>query len=192
LWKNEKESGGQSVLDDVLIEATYVKLAKILVSWQTYRRSKNHAPLTTLRESLDHIKGHYEKVKEYDLTRFNELPREDLEEMWHEFGRVKEYGGRRNSRGRYNVIAVCKPLMLLWGQTLAFDSNVRYNISGMDIRMGQYQWIFEKWYDAMITFSDYLNDDEEIRDCINKLSMEKYGDFLVPYGRYLDIYYFVG
>ncbi|MHA1360614.1 MAG: hypothetical protein ACTSRC_21035, partial [Candidatus Helarchaeota archaeon] len=154
VWKNEKESGGQYVLDDVLIEATYVKLAKILNGWQTYRQPKNKDPFTTLRESLVNIKAYYDKIKEYDLTRFNEIPRGDLEEIWHELGRVKEYGGCRNSRGRYNVIAVCKPLMLLWGQTLAFDSNVRYNISGMDIRMGQYQWTFEKWYDAMITFSD--------------------------------------
>jgi len=59
VWKNEKESGGQSVLDDVILEATYVKLAKILVSWQTYRRSKNHDPLATLREALVNIKAYY-------------------------------------------------------------------------------------------------------------------------------------
>ena len=99
---------------------------------------------------------------------------------------------RARIRGAYNVIAVCKPLMLLWGQTLAFDSNVRYNISGMNIRVDQHVWRFDKWYDTMAAFAEYLATNEEVRGCIQRLSKNKYGEGRVPYGRFLDIYYFIG
>jgi hypothetical protein len=191
-WKNENEVLGKSILENDIRKQTYVKLAKVLSSWKTYRNSKNNTPYATLQESLNNIVTSYEKIKNFDLTQFKDIPQNDLETLWHEFGRTKENEGRLNQRGRYNIIAVCKPMMLLWGQTMAFDSNVRYSISGMNIRIDQYRWTFDKWYDAMSTFSEFLIENEDIRLHIEVLSKQKYGEYQVPYGRFLDICYFVG
>lgn len=191
--KNSIETDNISVLDTGHFDLTYFMLRHILSSWQTYRNSSNLTHLETLKESLTNIREAYSCIKEYSLLAFDKVPREDLEYIWHMLGRVKQPEGKTNSKGKYNVIAVCKPLMLLWGQTMAFDSNVRYHISGMNIHSGQYSWIFDKWYDAMIMFSEYLLETPDVAQCIEKESHKVYGNkVMVPYGRFLDIYYFEG
>jgi len=182
-----------SILDPSHSELTYFLLRHILSSWQTYRNSSNLNPLETLKESLTNIRQAYSRIKKYSLLELDKVPEKDLEYVWHKLGRVKQPEGKTNSRGKYNVIAVCKPLMLLWGQTMAFDRNVRYNISGMNIRIDQYRWSFEKWHDAMLSFSEYLNDTPKVTRCIEEVSYKLYGEkAIVPYGRFLDIYFFGG
>lgn len=76
--------------------------------------------------------------------------------IWHELGRVKEKDGKRNEFGYYFIVATCKPLIFLWGQTLAFDSRVRkYFPKRYDVPKGN-RWSFEDWKEVMEKIEDDL------------------------------------
>jgi len=135
----------------------------------------------------------YNKIRNYSLLEFDEVPIEPLQLIWHELGRVKERNGNRDPNGIYYVIAVTKPLMFLWGQTLAFDSNVRAHApSSFNVSKYRMKWSFEDWSKIMLNFQDKLNKQPEEVAIIGQVSHEKFGKYsIVPYGQFLDLYYWV-
>jgi len=195
-WKQKlkSESEEESILDDKHRKETYQKLCHILTRWQTYRGGKNLSidrSLRTLEYSLREVKNAYNKIRRCTLLDFDKIPEEPLKIIWHEFGRVKERGGERNSYGYYYIISVCKPLMLLWGQTLAFDSHVRENAPSKYHIPRRRRWSFEEWRSVMVKFQEDLKQDTEILDFFREISRNKYGtNSIIPYGRFLDIYYY--
>lgn len=192
-WKLQIEREGKSILTNDL-KSTHFRSAKILNRWQTYRNGDNKDSIGTLKEALENITEAYNQIKEYTILEFNEMPIEPLHTIWHELGRVKEKDGQKNQWGLYSIIAVCKPLLLLWGQTLAFDSKVRKNIAGVyQIPRYNSRWGFNVWFDGMRNISNALNDSPSCIKALKKLSSIRYGEEIrVPYGRFLDIYYFEG
>ena len=193
-WKVSVEDEVTSVLDEDHRNEAFKRLVKILPRWQTYRNGKNASPYKTLKESLQNISGVYNEIKNYSLLEFNEIPIKSLQHIWHEFGRVKEFEGETNTNGIYYAIAACKPLLLLWGQTPAFDTKVRenfpreYGVQKLDFRM-----LFKQWYSAMTMISDDLNKRPNCIQVMEEMSHERYGeDKPIPYARYLDIYYCKG
>jgi len=117
------------ILDSNHIIEAYERLCAILPRWQTYRNGRNAEPIATLQTSLDNMSKDYDVLRHYTLLDFERIPVEILENVWNELGRVKEYEGRQNDGGYYSIIAVTKPLLLMWGQTPAFDSYVRKHMS---------------------------------------------------------------
>lgn len=106
---------------------------------------------------------------------------------------MKEADGSPSKGGEYFVIAVCKPLMLIWGQTLAFDSRVR---SAFPLRYGtlrHHRWTFERRMMVMRRVQTDLLDNPVLVSRFEELEKEKYGIAQpTPFGRFLDIYYFGG
>lgn len=193
-WKLEKEYEKQNIFNKYALTETHFRLAKILNRWQTYRNGDNLDSIGTLRDSLGNIAEAYHSIKNFTLLDFNEIPREPLDNLWNELGRVKERNGSRNEYGSYSIIAICKPLLLLWGQTLAFDSKVRKNIDkGFQIPKYSGKWILDDWIKGMENISEVLNEAPGFITTIQDESYRKYGkNAPVPYGRFLDIYYFEG
>ena len=193
IFKNQIESQDTSILDDKYLKITHTKLYKILERWQTYRNGKNSNPPKTLKISLKNMRNDYDQILKYTLLNFKNISEFKLRMMWHELGRVKEYSGETNESGDYYAVAVTKPLLLLWGQTLAFDTRVRRNlprihrVSAPEIRMG-----FSKWYGVMSSLSIELNESPEFIQEVQKISKEIYGEAaVIPYGRFLDIYFWI-
>ena len=193
IWKNKVESQDTSILDDKYIETTHTTLYEILKGWQTYRKGNNSNPSKTLKISLKNMRNDYDQIRKYTLLNFKDISEFKLRMMWHELGRVKEYEGETNESGDYYAVAVTKPLLLLWGQTLAFDTRVRRNlprihrVSAPDFRMG-----FSKWYGVMSSLSIELNESPEFIQEVQTISKEIYGEAaVIPYGRFLDIYFWI-
>lgn len=191
-WKIKVESkSSDQILDEDHIKEAYARLSEILPRWQTYRNGDSSEPLEILKESLDRISEAYGELRNYTLLDFESIPHETLETVWHELGRAKEKDGRKNENGHYYIIAVTKPLMLIWGQTLAFDSHVRKHLA-KNYRIPKYSWKWnlDEWIDTMKQLSRYLNTDQRIVELMRKESKARYEqDVIVPYGRFLDIYY---
>lgn len=183
-----------SVLDEDHRNEAFKRLVKILPKWQTYRNGANDSPYRTLKESLKNISGAYNEIRKYSLLEFNEIPLKSLQHIWHEFGRVKEFEGKTNTNGVYYAIAACKPLLLLWGQTPAFDTKVRENFPReYGVKKLYFRMPFKQWYSVMTRISDDLNKRPDCIEAMEEMSHERYGeDKLIPYGRYLDIYYWKG
>lgn len=194
-WKIRVESNGANhILDANHQGETYRRLCEILPKWQTYRNGDNSDPLETLRDSLRNISEAYNQIRSYTLLEFSEVPRESLEVIWDELGRVKERNGNRNEYGDYSIISVCKPLLLMWGQTLAFDSKVRKHCSqSYSVPKYSNRWNLELWISVMKEFSGHLNENVDCIEAIKTESERRYrADFIVPYGRFLDIFYWMG
>jgi len=194
-WKVAVETDGSAhVLDKDHRKEAYSRLCKILPKWQTYRMGDNSEPLKTLKESLDNISEAYNHLRKFTLLDFENIPPEILETVWHELGRAKEKDGNKNAQGRYFIIAVTKPLLLAWGQTLAFDSKVRkHTPKNYNIPKYACKWTLNQWTKAMKQFSTNLNFNPKFMDTIKKESEKRYGkEATVPYGRFLDIYYWQG
>jgi hypothetical protein len=147
-----------------------------------------------LKNSLSNISEAYNQLKRSTLLEFENISNEALDSVWHELGRAKENGGEINDYGSYSIISVCKPLLLIWGQTLAFDSRVRRNMPqkyGINKYSGN--WNLEEWKKVMMILSKELNEDKDAIEFMKKKTVDWYGkNTLVPYGRFLDIYYFEG
>ncbi len=195
-WKLETENETEHILDYVHIDETHRKLCEMGGKWQVYRKGKNTEWKKTLKYSLERLADAYNQIRMYDLLNFNNVPQEPLKLIWHELGRVKEKNGDKNTDGNYYTIAITKPLMFLWGQTLAFDSNVRDVIPLSDIRKAELRatkWNFKTWWKAVAGASEFLKQNSAIIDLSKKISIEKYRTgSIVPYGRFLDIYYWIG
>lgn len=190
-WKISTETVTTHILDAQHRMETYRRLCSILPKWQTYRNGDNSQPLQTLRDALWSIGREYDQIRKYTLLEFDAIPRDTLEPLWHELGRVKEYRGNRNDVGAYYIIAVTKPLLLIWGQTLAFDSHVRRNCP-LEYGVPRYstRWRFDGWMSVMNAISHHLNQDARCVAAIENESEKRYGrQFPIPYGRFLDIFY---
>lgn len=194
-WKINIESNSTNhILNDQHRKETYRRLCKILPRWQTYRNGNNSDPLGTLRDSLNNISEDYSQIKTYTLIDFDNILFECIERIWHELGRVKEYNGNKSKDGYYYIISVCKPLLLIWGQTLAFDSKVRKNVPrSYNVPRYSSRWNLKQWISVMREFSEYLKRDQNCLDVMKKESEKRYGkNTFIPYGRFLDIYYWKG
>lgn len=193
-WKIKKENTGETILNEKILFEAHFRLSNILNRWQTYRNGDNTDSIGTLKQSLKNIEDSYSMIKDFSLLDFEKIPIEPLAEIWHELGRVKEEEGKMNEFGVYSIIAVCKPLLLLWGQTLAFDTRVRKNFDRR-YKIPKYEgkWVFREWIDGMNQISKKLNDSPECILAIKEESHRRYGkESPIPYGRFLDIYYFEG
>jgi len=191
-WKIKVESKSSAqILDEDHRKEAYARLSKILPRWRTYRSGDSSEPLEILKESVDGISEAYDQLRNYTLLDFESIPHETLETVWHELGRAKEKDGKRNKNGYYYIIAVTKPLLLIWGQTLAFDSFVRTHISASyNVPKYSCRWGLSEWIRVMEQFSKNLNSDHIIVETMKKESEKLYGaEAIVPYGRFLDIYY---
>ena len=190
-WKTEIEHGGRHVLSDDYRDETCDRLRAVLRRWQHARGSGNADHWLTLKESLGRISAAYDQIRAYSLVQLDRIPRQPLSHIWHELGRVKEPHGDTNPSGRYLVISICKPLMLLWGQTMAFDSNIRgalptrYGVTVTDRR-----WPFGTWMRVMEGLRLELEENPELSDLIRTMSCDKYRTAsAVPYGRFFDMCY---
>jgi hypothetical protein len=193
-WKIAVEAGKGNILDDSHRNDTFNKLRKALPKWKTYRPFSYGECLKALEVSLGRIADTYERIRNYDLLEFSKVSVELLKLIWHELGRAKERNGAMSSEGYYYIVAVSKPLLFLWGQTLAFDSIVRSNIPRFGIHsylITNTRWSFETWVKTMGNFSNLLHNQPDVIDVCRKEAETKYGkDCVVPYGRFLDIYYY--
>jgi hypothetical protein len=196
VWKLKVETEtnkSSHILDENNRKKFYRFLCTILPRWQTYRNGGNSDPLGTLKNSLANISDAYNQIRKFTLLEFDSVPREPLEIIWHELGRVKEFQGRRKESGFYYVISVSKPLMLIWGQTMAFDSKVRDNLPRRYDTKGSRNWTLNNWIRRMEILSEDLKNNTKLIEFIDKESARRYGEeTIVPYGRFLDIYYFMG
>jgi len=113
--------------------------------------------------------------------------------IWHELGSIKDKG-ILNSEGYYLVMPITKPLLFLWGQTLAFDSVVRKNMPRFNIGgLMNIRWNFDTWIQIMNKLQKDLSQQPKIVDFFRKTAMEKFrNDLKVPFGQFLDLYYWTG
>lgn len=191
-WKLRTEAKNDSILDDSHRRETYHRLCLILPGWLTYRPYDSAVCLRILRDSLRNMCDAYNQVRSYTLLEFDKIPDEPLRLIWHELGRAKEDDGKKNPAGYSYIVSICKPLMFLWGQTLAFDSLVRENAPSRYNIPKSNQWSFENWARVMEKIQQDLKQSSEVVDFFKEISTEKYGtDSIVPYGQFLDLYYWV-
>lgn len=193
-WKRKLgiETKNGHILDNNHRGETYRRLCSILPRWLTYRGAPGINWRQVLEDSLKRISEAYDQVRNYSLLQFNEVPEAPLKLIWHELGRVKENEGNTNPSGWYYIIAITKPLMFLWGQTLAFDSIVR-DYAPRSYNVPQHtRWSFEEWKKIMETFQDEIRSQPDAVQLFKTTSQKKYGtDLIVPYGQFLDLYYWV-
>ncbi|MCW3988797.1 MAG: hypothetical protein NWE88_01830 [Candidatus Bathyarchaeota archaeon] len=191
VWKNHVEKT-ESILDETHIDETWNRLRKILGGWQTYRGTRNEYPYRDLKKSLIDVAESIKVLNEFSFLDFWKIPTESLEDIWNALGRVKEPEGKTNEEGRYFVIAVCKPLMLLWGQTLAFDQRVRFSLPRQfDVSMEDRKWTFSKWHSVMTSITKWVKNQPDLVTFLEEESARRYGEQMkIPYGRFLDIHFF--
>ena len=193
LWKSRMESAGRSILDKEHIEETHLKLLAVLKKWQTYRNGSNSDTSKTLKEALWNIREEYDHLRGFSLLRFREMPKGELEVVWRELGRVKETEGRVNVGGRYYAVAATKPMLLLLGQTPAFDTKVRGNLPARyGVRVTDYKLSFSKWWGVMSELSRELKESTEFVGECEAASRRLWKDSTVtPFGRLIDVYFWV-
>jgi hypothetical protein len=186
-WKVEAEaSGKEHILDERHRDEACRKLLHILPKWQTYRGVKCDYK-RWLPVSLCNVARAYDRIRNQSLVDFHKIPIGLLEWIWHELGRVKTASGSRSGQGEYYVIAVCKPLMFLWGQTPPFDS---INRTKMGLLEYGASWNFREWVNIMKGLQRHLLNDAAVINYCRSKALEIYGSqYVVPYGRFLDIYY---
>jgi hypothetical protein len=191
-WKLITETKSEHILDAEHIKKKYGILSETLKIWQWHRPYSFSRLAKRLKGALEKICDAYNQIRSYSLLEFNEVPNEPLKLIWHELGCVKK-GEEKNPSGYYLVMPITKPLMILWGQTLAFDSRVRkhmpkFNISGLRTDY----WSFGTWKKVMIKFQESLKQQSEVVSLFEEVSKKEYGiKSSVPYGQFLDLYYWV-
>jgi len=191
-WKLRTELKNAHILDDNHRKETYHRLSLILPGWLTYRPYNSAVCLGILKNSLENMSDAYNQVRSYTLLEFDKIPDKPLELIWHELGRAKEVAGNKNPAGYYYIVSICKPLMFLWGQTLAFDSLVRENVPLKYNVPNSNQWNCKNWKRVIETIQRSLKQSGETVDFFKQVSREKYGtDSIVPYGQFLDLYYWI-
>ncbi len=195
-WKINIESHSSAhILDKYHLEETAKRLLDILPGWQTYRGTdcdyRQYLP-----QALVNISDDYDLLRQYDIFDIDLISNDSLNRVWHELGRVKESCGKRDAEGRYFIIAICKPLMLLWGQTPALDSKNRKNMKkDPDIvsscKIPTNRWSFEAWRGILIHLKNELQTHQDIMNYCRAKSKELFNlDAQIPFGRFIDSYYF--
>ena len=196
-WKISVEQHNyRHILDAVHLDDTCKRLLEILPRWQTYRGVKCNYE-EGLPMALARISDAYNELRQHSLLELRQVSDATLRYIWDVLGRVKEELGNRRVNQDYFIIAVCKPLMFLWGQTLAFDSINRMNIRKDDslrltdrLESGS-RWTYSQWKSVMQDFQRELLQSPEIINHCQSHSRRVFGsDSFVPYGRYLDLYYY--
>ncbi len=189
-WKLVVENNEQHILDTEHKQETLHRLGNTLKIWQWHRPLRFDMCLRFLKKSLDKMSDAYDQVRNYSLLEFNEVPKEHLKLIWNELGCIKDKG-ILNSDGYYLVMPTTKPLLFLWGQTLAFDSVVRKNMPRFNIGgLMNIRWNFDTWIQIMARLQKDLSQQPKIVDFFRKTSMEKFrNDLNVPFGQFLDLYY---
>lgn len=191
-WKLRVETKSEHILDSEHMRETHNRLSQTLKIWQWHRPESFSELAETLKDALEKISDAYNQIRNYSLLEFDEIPDTPLELIWHELGCVKTVEGK-NPGGYYLVMSTTKPLMFLWGQTLAFDSIVRsrmprFGVSGL----GDNYWDFETWKKVMTKFQKDLEQHSRVLSLFKETALKEYGtDFTVPYGQFLDLYYWV-
>jgi hypothetical protein len=189
-WKIKTETERKHILDDKYRDQTCSKLWSILRGWQAYRPYNSTACLRVLEDALKKMADAYNQIRSYSLLEFDKIRDEPLKLIWHELGRVKEIGGRKNKYGYYYIVSLSKHLMFLWGQTPAFDSRVRTHIPWSYNVSKDNRWHFGEWKSVLERFQEDLSQEPEVVDSFKKESLKRYGtESMVPYGRFLDVYY---
>jgi hypothetical protein len=189
-WKVGIETRNEHILDDNHRAETYRRLCSILPKWLTYRGAVVINWRQVLEDSLARISEAYDQTRSYNLLQFSKVPNEPLKLIWEELGRVKEENGLINQGGWYSIVAVTKPLMFLWGQTLAFDSIVRTCAPHTCKVPQRTRWSLEEWKNVMESFQEGLRRQAEDVGLFIEVSREKYQtDSVVPFGHFLDLYY---
>jgi len=128
---------------------------------------------------------------------FHRIPDDPLRLIWDTLGNVKEQIGFKRSDLKYFIIAVCKPLMFLWGQTLAFDSVNRRKIrkdNSLQLNntlLATNRWTYSSWKIVMLDFQKVLLQKPEVIKYCQLHSFSVFGsNSIIPYGRYLDLFYY--
>lgn len=187
-WKIHIEEGGKGhILDGNHRDDACSKLLDILPGWQTWRGVECDY-MKMLPVALSNTANAYDQIRNYSLLDFDKIPDEPLELIWHELGRVKTESGDRREGGDYLVISICKPLMFLWGQTPPFDSRNRDKMYLFPLGA---RWDFEWWKEALGDLQKELLRHTKVVSYCREKAVEIYGsDYVIPYGRFLDIYYY--
>lgn len=189
-WKIKTETKGEHILDDNYRNQACSKLWSILRGWQAYRPYDSDACLRVLKGALKKMADSYNQIRTYSLLEFDKVPDKPLNMIWHELGRVKESGGRKNKHGYYYIVSLSKHLMFLWGQTLAFDSRVRTRMPWSFNVSRDNRWPFEEWKRVLADVQKNLKQEPEVVAALKRESLKRYGtESIVPYGRFLDVYY---
>jgi len=191
-----EQENNHHILDTNHVKDTCVQLMKILPRWQTYRGVKCNYE-KNLPLAITSISHAYNDIRRFSLLEFEQIPDDSLRFMWENLGTVKEKQCLQRPNLNYFVIAVCKPLMFIWGQTLAFDSINRINIRNdrslqlTESPQRSSRWSFSQWKTIMRDFQSELLQSPKVIDYCRSQSLQTFGtDFIVPYGRYLDLYYY--
>ncbi len=196
-WKLSVEQYNRGhILDGAHLHDTCKMLLRILPRWQTYRGSNcNYKKMLPI--ALYRIADAYAEIRHYSIFEFHRIPDHTLRFIWDTLGSVKERIGEKRSDLNYCTIAVCKPLMFLWGQTLAFDSVNRRNIrkdSSLQLSIilsVANRWSYAYWKIIMLDFQKVLTQKPEIIEYCQVYSFSVFGsNSIIPYGRYLDICYY--
>lgn len=181
----------EHILNTSHLERTYAQLGQTLKIWQWHRPSKFSDLAPRLRNALENISGSYNQIRRFSMLEFDRIPDALLELIWHELGSVKEY--EKNPGAHYSAMATTKPLIFLWGQTLAFDSVVRgfmpkFGLLGVT----DGRWSYDTWRKVMLKFQDMLKERPDVVELFKNVSLNEYGtDSTVPYGQLIDLYYWV-
>jgi hypothetical protein len=192
-WKLDVELSGGSILDDSHRETAFDLLAARVGNWMVYRPLDLFTCLPRLKRGLEAIQSPYENIRKYDLLSFNKAPRDQLKIIWNKLGSVKETRGDENPTSCYFTVAATKPLMFIWGQTLAFDDYVRKIMPTMPLAgIDTDRWTFTLWYTAMNRFQEWVLEQEEYIEVMRETARTNFGsDELVPYGQFIDLYYWL-
>ncbi len=196
-WKTYVERDGEDhILDAQHHAETSRRLLGILPGWQTYR-GVGCDYRRTLPASLRRVSEAYAEIRRHTILDFDRVREEPLRLIWHELGRIKEKPGDTREDSAHLVISICKPLMFLWGQTLAFDSANRRNIrSDRTIHFDTSipltgRWTLARWRTIMLGFQRELLRRPAIVSCCESVAGKVFGTAApVPFGRFLDSYYY--
>jgi len=193
LWRNKIETKTEHILDRDHLDGTFNRLSPILKKWQYNRGPKcDEKPLDNLKLALNNISEEYAKIRNLSLLDISQFELELFQKIWNEIGDVKIIKKEEPDENPL-VISICKPLMLIWGQTLAFDTKVRKNFSYEYEKsfLNKYRWSSNEWLYSLYLSNSLLKENKKFTEYLRTCSIKKYGkDCPVPYGRFLDIYYF--
>ena len=195
-YKVDIERKGGHILDKDHFSITHDKLGPTLRKWQAYRSPRaldTEVWMRRLKTSLEEISSTYDHIRKFNLLNFQEAPRDNLQFIWHKLGRVKEYNGEEKFISSYYVVSVTKPLMFLWGQTIAFDEVVRGKMpQSRYYGTEKNRWTFTLWYNVMREFQQRVLKQPKFIDLCKDISRREFGteDF-IPFGQFIDLYYWV-
>ena len=191
-WKIHVESDNAHILDKMHFNETFHKLSRVLSGWQYARGADAESDVwNNLKDSLWKISSEYAELRQFSLLDLENIDIRLLEKIWNQMCSIKEYHNQPTDTPL--IMSIGKPLMLLWGQTTALDSKVRknlyneYSLTFFNVN----RWTFKQWLGSLYLNYKFLKENSYFIDVIDKKSLEKYGVTQpVPYGRFLDIYYF--